>query len=68
MAVMAIVALLASLAIGMTRGTGRGQLKALALETADLLRRQRLSAVLTGSRRQVFVDGGGRFHFGGCRS
>ena len=67
MAVMAIVALLASLAIGMSRGTGRGQLKALALETADLLRRQRLSAVLTGSRRQVFIDGGGRTLFGDGR-
>ena len=64
---MAIVALLASLAIGMSRGTGRGQLKALALETADLLRRQRLSAVLTGSRRQVFIDGGGRTLFGDGR-
>jgi general secretion pathway protein H len=64
MAVMMIIALLASIAIGTSRGTGRGQLKALALETADLLRRQRLSATLTGSRREIFVDGDGRTLFG----
>jgi general secretion pathway protein H len=60
MAVMMIIALVASVAVTMTRGSGRGQLKALALETADLLRRERLGAVLTGRRRQVFIDGEGR--------
>jgi general secretion pathway protein H len=60
MAVMAIVALVASIAVTMTKGTGRGQLKALALETADLLRRERLSATLTGRSREVFIDGESR--------
>jgi prepilin-type N-terminal cleavage/methylation domain-containing protein len=49
MAVMMIIALVASIAVTMTKGTGRGELKALALETADLLRRERLGATLTGA-------------------
>ena len=56
-AVMMIIALVSSLAVTMMRGTGRGGLKALALETAALLRRERLSAVLTGQDRQVSLDG-----------
>jgi general secretion pathway protein H len=38
-------------------GTGRARLKALALETAALLRQERLGAVMTGRERQVSVDG-----------
>jgi general secretion pathway protein H len=57
MAVMLIVAILASLAIPWTRGTGRGQLKALALETADLARAERLGAILTRRLRHVAIDG-----------
>jgi general secretion pathway protein H len=38
-------------------GTGRGGLKALTLEAAALLRRERLGAVLTGQDRQVSLDG-----------
>jgi general secretion pathway protein H len=56
-AVMLIIALVASLAVTMMSGTGRGQLKALTLETAALLRRERLGAVMTGRQRQVSVDG-----------
>jgi general secretion pathway protein H len=56
-AVMAIIAMVASLAVTMTSGTGRGRLKALTLETAALLRRERLGAVMTGRERQVAVDG-----------
>jgi general secretion pathway protein H len=56
-AVMLIVALVASLAVSMMPGTGRGGLKALTLETAALLRRERLGAVLTGRDRQVSLDG-----------
>jgi general secretion pathway protein H len=41
----------------MMPGTGRGGLKALTLEAAALLRRERLGAVLTGSDRQVSLDG-----------
>jgi|LNFM01.1.fsa_nt_gb general secretion pathway protein H len=56
-AVMLIVALVASLAVTMMPGTGRGGLKALTLETAALIRRERLGAVLTGRDRQVSLDG-----------
>lgn len=56
-AVMLIIALVASLAVTMMPGTGRGKLKALTLETAALLRRERLGAVLTGKERQVSLDG-----------
>jgi general secretion pathway protein H len=56
-AVMLIIALVASLAVTRMSGTGRGQLKALTLETAALLRRERLGAVMTGRERQVSVDG-----------
>ena len=56
-AVMLIIALVASLAVTTIPGTGRGRLKALALETAALLRRERLGAVMTGRERQVSIDG-----------
>ena len=56
-AVMLIIALVASLAVTTIPGTGRGRLKALTLETAALLRRERLGAVMTGRERQVSVDG-----------
>jgi general secretion pathway protein H len=56
-AVMLIIALVSSLAVTMTRGTGRAQLEALTLQTAALLRRERLGAVMTGHQRQVSVDG-----------
>jgi prepilin-type N-terminal cleavage/methylation domain-containing protein len=56
-AVMLIIALVASLAVTVIPGTGRGKLKALTLETAALLRRERLGAVLTGKERQVSLDG-----------
>jgi general secretion pathway protein H len=64
-AVMLIIALVASLAVTMMAGTGRGQLKALTLEIANLLRRERLSAVMTGHQRQVSVDGERRALIGG---
>jgi len=56
-AVMLIVALVASLAVTKMSGTGRGGLKALTLEAAALLRRERLGAVLTGRDRHVSLDG-----------
>jgi general secretion pathway protein H len=56
-AVMFMIALIASLAVTMMVGTGRGRLKALALETAALLRRERLGAVMTGQERRVSIDG-----------
>ena len=56
-AVMLIIALVASLAITMMPGTGRAQLKAVTLEAAALLRRERLGAILTGRDRHVSIDG-----------
>jgi general secretion pathway protein H len=54
---MVIIALIASLSITMIPGTGRARLKALTLETAALLRRERLGAILTGRERDVSLDG-----------
>ena len=59
-AVMLIIAMVASLAVATIPGTGRGRLKALALETAALLRRERLGAVMTGRERHVSIDGAQR--------
>ena len=56
-AVMLIIALVASLVVPMMPGTGRSRLKALTLETAALLRRERVNAILTGHDRQVSLDG-----------
>jgi len=56
MAVMLIIALAASLVITWANGTGRGKLKAVALETAALLRRERLGAILSGHDREVYLD------------
>ncbi|MBR0871357.1 prepilin-type N-terminal cleavage/methylation domain-containing protein [Bradyrhizobium tropiciagri] len=60
MAVMLIVSMMASLVVTMIPGTGRGKLKALTLQTAALLRRERLAAVLTGQSRFVSLDGSAR--------
>jgi general secretion pathway protein H len=62
--VMLIIALVATLAMPTGRGTGRGHLKALALETADLMRRERVGAVLTRRLRHVSVDGDARMLVG----
>jgi general secretion pathway protein H len=56
MAVMLIVALVASLVITMTPGTGRAELKAVTLQTAALLRRERMGAILSGRMRRVSLD------------
>lgn len=60
MAVMLIIAMLASLVVATVPGTGRGSLKALTLQTAALLRRERLAAILTGQSRHVSLDGNTR--------
>jgi general secretion pathway protein H len=59
-AVMAIIALTASLTMTAINGTGRVQLKAVAMRTATLLRHERLSAILTGQVRNVSLDGQSR--------
>lgn len=56
-AAMLIVALVASLAVVKAPGTGRTALKSVALQAASLMRRERLSAVLTGRPRNVMLDG-----------
>jgi len=57
MAVMLIIALIAGLAFATLPGTGRAQLKGVALQTAALFRRERLGAILTARSRQVAIDG-----------
>jgi general secretion pathway protein H len=64
MAVMLIIALAASLVITMTPGSGRAKLKAVTLEAAALLRRERVGAILTGHDRQVSLDGRRRLLIG----
>lgn len=56
MAVMMIVALISALVVTWTFGSGRPTLKAVALEAAALLRRERLGAMLSGHPRQVALD------------
>jgi general secretion pathway protein H len=63
-AVMLIIALVAGIAVAFTRGTGRAQLRAVALETAALFRRERLGAILTGRNRLVSLDGERRLFVG----
>src|SRR4051795_6302690 len=64
MAVMAIIALIASLAVMVIPGTGRARLKAVTLETAALMRRERVAAMLTGRERRVALDGTARMLVG----
>jgi general secretion pathway protein H len=64
MAVMLIIALVSALAVTTMRGTGRAQLYAVSLQTAALMRRERLGAILTASSRQVSLDGRDRVLFG----
>jgi general secretion pathway protein H len=64
MAVMLIIALVAGLAFAMLPGTGRAQLKGVALQTAALFRRERLGAILTARSRQVAIDGQARVFVG----
>jgi general secretion pathway protein H len=63
-AVMLIVALVASLVITIPLGTGRAGLKAVTLETAALLRRERVGAILGGRARRVSLDGDRRVMVG----
>jgi general secretion pathway protein H len=63
-AVMLIVALVASLVITMPHGTGRAGLKAVTLDTVALLRRERMGAILGGRARRVSLDGDRRILVG----
>ena len=64
MAVMLIIALVASLVVTMVPGTGRAGLKAATLQTAALLRRERTAAILSGRARRVSLDGERRLLIG----
>lgn len=55
-AVMMIVALISGLVLAWSSGSGRARLKAVALEAAALLRRERLGAMLSGKPRHVALD------------
>jgi general secretion pathway protein H len=57
MAVMSIVAMVSALVIVSIPGTGRAGLKAVAMEAASLLRRERQGAMLAGADRRVALDG-----------
>jgi general secretion pathway protein H len=61
---MLIVALVAALAVTAVPGTGRAQLKAVALQTAALFRRERLGAILTARSHEVSIDGPQRVFVG----
>jgi general secretion pathway protein H len=60
MAVMLIIAMMASLVVTAVPGTGRANLRAMTLQTAALLRRERLGAILTGRSRRVSLYTGDR--------
>ena len=63
-AVMMIIALIAALVLTALPGTGRAQVKALALQTAALFRRERLGAILGARTREVSIDGTQRLIIG----
>jgi len=63
-AVLLIIVLIAGLAVTMMPGSGRTQVKAAALQTAALFRRERLRAILTAREREVSVDGTARAFVG----
>ncbi|MHB8884543.1 MAG: prepilin-type N-terminal cleavage/methylation domain-containing protein [Methylovirgula sp.] len=60
LAVMSIIALVASLVTMVVPGTGRAGLEAAAMKTAALFRRERLAAILTRSDRHISLDGNRR--------
>jgi general secretion pathway protein H len=64
MAVMLIIALVSALVIAATPGTGRARLKAVTMDTAALLRRERVRAVLAGRTTRVWLDSGRRMLMG----
>jgi general secretion pathway protein H len=64
MAVMLIVALVATLAVAMVPGTERAGLKAVVMDAVALLRHERLGAIMTGRERHVSLDGGRRVLIG----
>jgi general secretion pathway protein H len=64
LAVMMIIALVASLVVMFVPGTGRSGLKAIVMDSAALLRRERMSAMLMRRDRHVALDGESRVLIG----
>ncbi len=64
LAVMMIIALVSSLVVMFVPGTGRGGLKAIVMDSAALLRRERLSAMLMRRDSHVALDGEARVLIG----
>lgn len=64
MAVMLIIALVASLALTVVEGTGRAGLKSVVMRAAALIRNERRAAILTASDRGVSLDGQSRLLLG----
>jgi general secretion pathway protein H len=64
MAVMLIIALVSALVIAATPGTGRARLKAITLDTAAILRRERTNAVFSGHTTRVWLDSAHRMLIG----
>ncbi|MBU3887025.1 prepilin-type N-terminal cleavage/methylation domain-containing protein [Methylosinus sp. KRF6] len=56
MAVMMIIASISTLAVALAPGSGRARLKSVAIDTAALLRRERLGALMSGRPRHVAMD------------
>ncbi len=56
MAVMMIIALISSLVVTIIPGTGRAGLKAVVMNSAALLRRARVNAMMTGHDQHVALD------------
>ena len=63
-AVMVIVAMVASLTVAALHGTGRASLKAVVMDTAALMRRERMDAILGSQVRRVSLDGDRRILIG----
>lgn len=63
-AVMTIIALVASLAVVNLRGTGRAGLQAVVLDAAALIRRERMDAIVGGHVRHVSLDADRRILIG----
>jgi general secretion pathway protein H len=64
MAVMMLIALMASIATTSIPGSGRTALKAVVMNSVALLRRERLAAMMTGKDHHVSLDGEQRILMG----
>jgi len=56
MVVMSVIALISSLIVTFTQGTGRAGLKAIVMDSVALFRRERLDAIMSGKDRHIALD------------